>query len=237
MAVKKDMPKPAILCLHGRGTSGAIFEIQAMPLLRILESQFEFVFVDAPIESEPGPGVLPVFEDEGPYFSWLADAPEGSSERSRLTASIQLLDKLELSHCSIVGVLGFSQGAAIGMGLLLREQRRQEMKLSTVGYGFGIFIGGGTLPLLLEEASNNSFADVSAANNDLVCWPQILQFPTLHAAGSRDKFASRDIGLKNWIQSHQNAVSISFEGGHEMPNKEGDVLRLATEILKMYQQS
>lgn len=181
------MPKPAILCLHGRGTSGTIFEIQAMPLLRTLEERFDFIFIDAPIESEPGPGVLPVFEDEGPYFSWLAEGPAGSSG---LATSIQLLDKLELSHGHIVGVLGFSQGAAIGMGRLLREQLRRELNLPTVGYSFGVFVGGGTLPALLEGANKH----VSAVNKNLDSWPENLQFSTymLPAAEIDSLFALTD---------------------------------------------
>lgn len=60
--------KPAILCLHGGGTTGDIFHIQTIRLRRELSDKFDFVFVDAPFERVAGPNVLPVFEGAGPFL-------------------------------------------------------------------------------------------------------------------------------------------------------------------------
>ncbi|KAK2809720.1 hypothetical protein FQN50_003565 [Emmonsiellopsis sp. PD_5] len=68
-------PLPAILCLHGSGTSSEIFQIQTIRLRRELSDRFSFVFVNAPFETEPGPGVLPVFADVGPYYTWVDPRP------------------------------------------------------------------------------------------------------------------------------------------------------------------
>lgn len=48
--------KMKILCLHGVGSSGTIFEAQIANLRRELDPSFELVFVDGPFECERGPG-------------------------------------------------------------------------------------------------------------------------------------------------------------------------------------
>ncbi|OJD15723.1 hypothetical protein AJ78_04058 [Emergomyces pasteurianus Ep9510] len=78
-------PLPSILCLHGSGTSAAIFKIQTIRLRRELQHRFSFVFIDAPFETDPGPGVLPVFADAGPYFTWVDFANLPPSHRSLAT--------------------------------------------------------------------------------------------------------------------------------------------------------
>ncbi|KAK2737578.1 hypothetical protein FQN55_001008 [Onygenales sp. PD_40] len=75
-------PLPAILCLHGAGTSSEILHIQTIRLRRELSDRFSFVFVDAPFETEPGPGVLPVFADVGPYYTWVDPRPSSPPPRS-----------------------------------------------------------------------------------------------------------------------------------------------------------
>lgn len=57
--VSPNPTKPAILCLHGGGTNVTIFKVQTIRIQRALSSHFEFVFLDAPFEAEPGPGVHP----------------------------------------------------------------------------------------------------------------------------------------------------------------------------------
>ncbi|EEH16749.2 hypothetical protein PABG_06836 [Paracoccidioides brasiliensis Pb03] len=75
-------PLPSILCLHGSGTSAAIFEVQTARVRRELQNRFSFVFLDAPFETNPGPGVLPVFADAAPYFTWLDPSASSPPPRS-----------------------------------------------------------------------------------------------------------------------------------------------------------
>lgn len=143
-----------------------------MQLVRLLEDRFVFIFVDAPIKSEPGSDVLPVFEDEGPYYSWLTDMSKEMPVDNRLEATMRMLE-LEVSHRHIVGILGFSQGAAVGLGLLLRDQRRREMGLPSVGYCFGAFAGGGTLPLVVNDDYYDSGASTSLSDGGSI--PEVIQ--------------------------------------------------------------
>jgi hypothetical protein len=111
------------------------------------------------------------------------------------------------------------------------------MNMPSVGYCFGVFVGGGALPLLLDEPNNDSGAGKPSSDDSFIPWSTNLRFPTIHAAGRRDSFATQGIRLKNWIEGQQRAISISFEGEHEMPKRKEDVLHLANEILKMYEES
>ncbi|KAK8127000.1 uncharacterized protein PG998_002759 [Apiospora kogelbergensis] len=64
---------PTILCLHGAGTNGTVFRLQSRRIIQALQHAFRFVFVDAPFEALPGPGVIPTFEQLRPYFRWHCD--------------------------------------------------------------------------------------------------------------------------------------------------------------------
>ncbi|KAL2170141.1 hypothetical protein VTG60DRAFT_5163 [Thermothelomyces hinnuleus] len=73
-------PRPRILCLHGGGTTGAIFQAQCRALIGALPD-FRLAFANAPFPSEPGPDVLPVYEAWGPPFlRWLPWKPSHRHE-------------------------------------------------------------------------------------------------------------------------------------------------------------
>src|SRR2546423_10941319 len=63
---------PAILCLHGGGSNSTVFKIQTRRLQWALNSQFRFVFAQAPIEGTPGMGMLPDFASCAPFYRWVS---------------------------------------------------------------------------------------------------------------------------------------------------------------------
>lgn len=63
--------KPVLLLLHGAGSSAAIFRIQTHFLAKALSPYFDLVYVDAPIQSAPGPGILPYFQGMEAYYRWF----------------------------------------------------------------------------------------------------------------------------------------------------------------------
>src|SRR5271154_2020825 len=72
---------PAILCLHGGGSNSTVFKIQTRRLQWALNSQFRFVFAQAPHEGTPGMGMLPVFASCAPFYRWVTrryTAPAGT---------------------------------------------------------------------------------------------------------------------------------------------------------------
>ncbi|EGE78113.1 hypothetical protein RJZ56_005188 [Blastomyces dermatitidis] len=145
-------PLPSILCLHGSGTSAAIFKIQTIRLRRELQHHFSFVFIDAPFETEPGPGVLPVFADAGPYFTWVDLASLPASQRSLASTDDTGGKKLTALQRSILR--GRTQPMPARTVELLEKTMREQVERD--GRGFVGIIGfsmGGRMAagLLLEQ--------------------------------------------------------------------------------------
>lgn len=74
--------KPVLLLLHGAGSSAAIFRIQTHFLAKALSPYFDLIYVDAPIRSAPGPGILPYFQGMEAYYRWF-----GAGIEKDITAS------------------------------------------------------------------------------------------------------------------------------------------------------
>lgn len=56
--------RPAIICLHGHGSNGAIFQYQSRKITQVLGTRFRFLFIDSPITTpHPGVGVQPYFAE------------------------------------------------------------------------------------------------------------------------------------------------------------------------------
>ncbi|THY60769.1 hypothetical protein D6C98_02226 [Aureobasidium pullulans] len=70
-----DLSLPRILCLHGGGVTAEIFQLQARSLIKALPT-FRLIFADGPFYCPPGPGIVPVYEDYGPFRRWLRWLPE-----------------------------------------------------------------------------------------------------------------------------------------------------------------
>lgn len=203
-------PLPPILCLHGGGTSSAIFSVQTRQLRSVLQAHFTFVFVNAPIETGPGPGVLPYFEGSGPYFSWLSGSATSEAVRSveleAINSSIgRALARRGMKSVDVVGVMGFSQGGDAASLLLWQAQGGEER---WSGLRFGIVICG------------RGQEDVVGVIGER------LEVPSLHLHGLRDPWLAGSRVLTKCFQP-DNAVVMEFEGGHHIPTKRKDIERLA----------
>lgn len=215
--------RPAILCLHGSGTNSTIFNIQTIRIQRALSSQFTFVFPDAPHETGPGPGVLPVFEGCGPYFSWLT--ARGQTETPPATkALIEKLfaDQQRLDGRGFVGVLGFSQGCRVAAGLLL-EQQAGKKHVQGEGLGFGVFTMG-VVPPLTSGLSEDERKEK-------------IRYPTLHVLGLLDQFVEGGRMLYSDHGNDEKAMLLEFDVDHRLPTAEEDTAKIVAEILRMYRET
>ncbi|KKY30414.1 putative oxidoreductase [Diaporthe ampelina] len=75
--------KPVLLLLHGAGSSAAIFRIQTHFLAKALSPYFDLIYVDAPLRSGPGPGILPYFQGMEAYYRWFGTGIEKETTASR----------------------------------------------------------------------------------------------------------------------------------------------------------
>ena len=126
--------------LHGGGVSGSIFTIQTRKVVWKLKPQFDLVFLDAPWVCPPGPGVLPVFADAGPFYRWARwhETEDGNKLADRLR------EVLSKPGGEWVGVLGFSQGGRLASGLCWEQQHLEnglDYLIPGLKFKFAVLVG------------------------------------------------------------------------------------------------
>lgn len=210
-----------------------IFGFQARKLIRALRPHFRLVFFDAPFESAPGPGVLPVFEGAGPFYDWLAKDQEGEERvRSLLQAKLH-----EDDGAPVVGLMGFSQGTRIGSGLLHEQEQTGAVAPSLC---FGVFLNGNYPPV--RESSNPStlFPSIAELTQDESAreWKDqhegAIHLPSVHVHGRQDYLLPRSQMLAKSFDPSTSAV-FEFENGHFLPTRDDDTQKIADAIVRIYQ--
>jgi len=220
-------PKPAILCLHGGGTNSEIFTIQMVRLHRALDPYFTFIYLDGPLESDAGPGVMPVFEGLGPFRRWYVRGPVGSDDlKPEVTARV-LQDAMEAQRRKdgrgFVGAVGFSQGAKTVAGLLLEQQVREEKGESVKGEGlaFGVLFNSTSSPLVGSGLTDEERG-------------QRISIPSLHVVGADDPWREEGLEMFGEHFDQKKARLMEFKVDHRLPVLEEDNLRVKGEILRMF---
>lgn len=241
---------PRVLCLHGGGTNARIFRAQCRFLRAELSTELRFCFADAPFPSQPGPDVVSVYRECGPFRRWLRSGPEHpqidpkaavSMIEKSLDAAMREDDRQGATG-EWVGLLGFSQGAKMCASLLLRQQVRTEKlgkHFAGSNYRFAVLMAGrGPLVSLDPDLIMNT-ALVDASQIGLSNPPHqqclesreyVLRLPTIHVHGSRD------LGLELHRQLLEkycdgNARLVEWDGNHRVPIKTKDVTAIVQQIL------
>ncbi|CZR48165.1 fusarin C cluster-oxidoreductase [Fusarium proliferatum ET1] len=201
---------PRLLCLHGGGASSQIMRIQFSKLESALRKTFQLVFLEGPLDSAPGPGVLPFFEDFGPYSCWVSDdkslLPE--EKRKEETNATAYIKTFMLQYGPFAGILGFSQGARATASILLEQQR----EAFTHDALFGVFFCG-TFPPFIPDAPD-------------------ISLPTVHILGLTDPYLREgEVLLEHCTQQSVRRV-IKFNGGHHMPTNP-DVTQQIADVISM----
>lgn len=205
---------PAILCLHGGGSNATVFKIQARRIMWILEDHFRFVFAQGTIQGPPGFG-MHVFESCAPFYRWIPHkfTPGESHVEQTKPADVEVLDQNLLKVIndnggidSFVGVMGFSQGARVTSGLLLRQmmENREKPGSSAWKLKFGVMIGGSYPPIGL-------YPGVKTDDYEL-----LGTIPTVHAWGHNDHVARGCKALAK-VSDGDDCFQFEFDGGHHLP--------------------
>ncbi|KAH8896317.1 hypothetical protein GQ53DRAFT_838510 [Thozetella sp. PMI_491] len=255
--VTPRQPLPKILCLHGAGSSGAIFQAQCRKITRSLRNELEFVYVDAPFASKAGPGMWPVYSDSGPFFRWHCDeaATEGfditdaevRTEREKVRSMFESIFA-ESKDAPFIGVMAFSQGARVATGLLqYLEKMSREGCQGWPDMKFAILCSGTYPPLLIDEDANTaatgeggSVVDEQdlpaseAVGDDTVNTVESrkLRIPSIHLHGTRDPWKTESERLAQDCYAEESSTVIQFAGGHQIPPQDIDVARVSGEILR-----
>lgn len=233
---------PVIICIHGQGTNGAIFRLQARRITQALQHRFRFAFVDAPFGALPGPGVLPAFAGLGPFLRWhcddstlgrfdiTADELEAEREQARaLLAGVVLAGGGGGGDDEVVGVMAFSQGTRVATGLLLDEGGLGG------GLRFAILICG-TFPALLVGGGGGGSGKKGGEDelSSLAKPKQVLDIPSIHLQGSYDPWSTEGVRLKETYYAPGLAKTVKFSGGHQVPAGPKEAAEVAAWVLEVF---
>lgn len=220
---------PVILCLHGSGTNATIFNVQTMRLQRALINSFRFVFLEGPIDSGPGLGVLPMFEGCGPYLRWLR--PDESVTHMPPETRKVVSEALVAIKGDVVGVMGFSQGSRLAAALLWEQEfRRRNGDVGGKGIGdgfnfkFGVLTHGISPPMtehIVEEEQHD----------------HMIEIPTLHVVGADDSWAESGRVLFDQYFDKKRAKKLEFDIGHRLPTDEAETAKIAEDIIRLYDET
>lgn len=240
---------PRILCLHGGGTNAKIFRAQCRVIKARLQSRFRLCFAEAPFPSKPGPDVVSVYKEYGPFRSWLRSGSEHprvdpkattTTIQKSLHTAMQEDDK-QGADGEWVGLLGFSQGAKMCASLLFNQQVRAE-KLGEHQAGshfrFAVLLAGRGPLVSLDPtlAVDPTLVDTSqVAQSDQPNQRKVkvdehaLHLPTIHVHGTQDP------GLELHKQllddyCEGNARVTEWDGNHRVPIKTKDVAAVVQQI-------
>ncbi|PLN79540.1 putative EF-hand calcium-binding domain protein [Aspergillus taichungensis] len=130
-----------ILCLHGRGTSGAIFKSQTSAIRsRLKDCNIEFDFLDGLYSCPPAPGVDLFYEP--PYFTYWDNATTTEMRQTTTWLKAHIAQ-----HGPYDAVLTFSQGCALAASALLLHEAEEPHRPPP--FKAAIFIcGGSPLPIM-----------------------------------------------------------------------------------------
>ncbi|KAE8146939.1 serine hydrolase FSH [Aspergillus avenaceus] len=245
-----------ILCLHGKGTSAAIFKSQTTSMrARLKDPSITFDFIDGPYTSTPAPGIDLFYPP--PYYSfWEEDAVTNV-----LAARDWLLDVIA-KQGPYDAVMGFSQGCSLGATVLLRHAYETPFApppfkaafficggaplgiLETVGYRLPAEIREGDLAsrrALMSQADSRSILEKGRerwdAGGEVVDVERVrgvmegagevkIAVPSVHVYGSRDPRFVAGVQLSG-VAVERGRRCFDHGGGHDIPRTEMVSLKLA----------
>lgn len=246
---------PRLLCLHGGGTNARIFAAQCRTVRASLSSHFRLVFAEAPfLWSRPGPDVLSVYADWGPFRGWLGPLPGDKEEEEESAAGLTHAeaarridacldaavaeDKALGATGPVVGLIGFSQGAKVAASLLLREQLRMRRgPTTTSGYRlkFAVLMAG-RAPLVALSPGFGMDAPANALLGVPFEGGELLRLPTIHVHGTKDAGLEfhREL-MHDWCEEGTTRL-MEWDGDHRLPFKTKDVAALVELLLEVASQ-
>ncbi|KAL2755398.1 hypothetical protein ACRALDRAFT_2103682 [Sodiomyces alcalophilus JCM 7366] len=246
---------PRILCLHGGGVNGSIFQSQTRMLTARLSRHFRFIFVEAPFLCDPDPAIIPIYGDEGPFRRWLRWLPEhpmldletiSADIRRSLVSAMDEDDEEAGGYGPWVGLLGFSQGAKIAASMLytqqlLRETLGEEEAAAT--FQFAVVMAGRAPLVVMDTRLEPPFGvvDLSHSSPEFIGVPEglakegphLLQAPTIHVHGMKDPALHYHRMMIERYCAPNTARLLEWEGGHRLPIKTEDVEPVTSEIIDL----
>lgn len=237
-----NLSAPRILCLHGGGVTGDVFRMQARSIIKYLPD-FRLVFADGPFFCDPGPGIVPVYEDCGPFRRWLRWLPhhqeiDDESAIEEVMYNIETCKREDEGTGPWVGLIGFSQGAKLSASLLYDQQVRVERTgKAETEYKFAVLLAGRSPLVSFSEYSRHPALVTAGAISEGFDYPHpsphVLRLPTIHVHGLNDNGLHLHRKMLKQYHDPKSATVIEWDGIHRVPIKKTDVEPIAREIYRV----
>ncbi|KAL6863372.1 hypothetical protein ACO1O0_003624 [Amphichorda felina] len=244
---ENDGSLPGILCLHAYGTNAAVLRYQLRHITQALKGVFRFVYVEAPFHvRQPGPGVPPGFSDAHSFRRWHSDknlagafgVPAGDLRDERWQVRELLRETLETERQNahgpgIVGIMAFSQGAALATALCMDPELGAGIK-------FAVIICALYPALSLTDEEGEGIVDCAVTKFSATCSSPrtVIDIPSIHVQGALDPW--RGQGAKTLGQYFDDGRVRKIQLPdlrHEVPSKVKDAAAIADEVLAVWQSS
>ena len=222
--------------------TGEVFSAQARALIKSLPD-FRLVFADGPFFCDAGPGIVPVYQDYGPFRRWLRWLPEhpaldDEAAIEEVMYAIETCKREDEGTGPWVGLMGFSQGAKLSASLLYDQQIRMEKEgRADTDYKFAVLLAGRS-PLVSFSDYSKSPACVSAGSVSEGFHyegesPHVLRLPTIHVHGLADQGLHLHRKMLKQYHDPKTATLIEWDGNHRVPIKKTDVEKITNEIYRV----
>lgn len=238
--------------------------MQARSLIHKLSPTFRLVFADGPFFCDPGPGIVPVYKDYGPFRRWLRWLPkhtdiDSESAIDEIWYQLRLAmedDDRQGANGEWVALLGFSQGAKLSACLLFDQQVREEsyragkkdaLMNPRTNWKFGVLLAGRAPLVSLSEYSAGrkgivGAGEISEGFDNFIEAPgegegHILKIPTIHVHGLQDPGIHLHRRLLQQYCESSTTTLIEWDGNHRVPIKSVDVDRIVDAIDNLARQT
>ncbi|KAF2459873.1 citrinin biosynthesis oxidoreductase CtnB [Lineolata rhizophorae] len=251
LAADPTLHLPRLLCLHGGGVTGDVFRAQARSLTRQLSPYFRLVFADGPFLCDPGPGILPVYADWGPFRRWLRWLPahdeiDKESAVEEIGFALRTAMERDDGRGEWVGLVGFSQGAKLAASLLFEAQARAEAEEQHAEeeeggldwlprWKFAVLLAGRHPLVSLSPRTAHPALVSAAAISEGFDYPgeveDKLRLPTVHVHGLQDPGLHLHRRLLRQYCDKDTVTVVEWEGSHRVPIKMNDIVPIVDATL------
>ncbi|KAH8699210.1 putative DUF341 family oxidoreductase [Talaromyces proteolyticus] len=236
------------LCLHGAIGNIDNISIQLAPLEKELakDKTATFHYIKAPVTVNPPEGFKECF-GPGPHYRWMDDGGSGQDSmlnrirelpvghnpedvmrtlaskevmwKNRDSVMKYLNDMLD-THPEVEGLIGYSEGSAMGATYILDEQDRLERESRPRRIKCALFFTGWP-----PAAADNSL--VLADESDIT-----IDVPTLHVVGANDPYRYGALALYN-VCDPDTAIMFDTGKGHTIPRAGPVISELAFAVQEL----
>jgi len=217
--------------------------MQSRALISHLSPYFRLVFADGPFFCDPGPGIVPVYQDHGPFRRWLRWLPEHApiDDDSAVSEIAYAIDRCKGDDEGTgvwVGLMGFSQGAKLAASLLYEQQVRAERGLAAeTEYKFAVLLAGRHPLVSLSDLSRSPALVNPGQLSEGFDYPgeseHVLRLPTIHVHGLSDAGLHLHRRLRDQYCDAAAVTLVEWDGAHRVPLKKTDVDRICEQIYRV----